>query len=484
MFKKIVTLYIDDASLRLVITDGKRVEKWAELPLEPGLVRSNVIVKEAEVAAKIKQLLEAQKVKAKKVIVGLSGLHCLSRPLILPQMPKAMQDEAVIQEARKVLPVPLEQLYISWQTIPAPEGKIQVFFIAIPRKTADVLLRVLREVQLVPHFLDIKPLALARVVREPTAMIVDIQPTEFDIIIMADGVPQPIRTVPFPSEALPWSKKLPLIKNDLDRTIKFYNSNNPENTLASSVPIYISGELADEPELCQSLSDELGYPVLPLSSTLEYPEQFNLSRYMVNIGLALKELSSGRETGLAVVNLNALPAAYRPKPFSLTRVIAVPSAVVVVGLVVSLVMLIQGASASIVSTHNQLDATYQLIKQKQLREQELTENIAELEGTIAGLEAAHDTFTTALDSLIWQRSMVNGNLEVAAYYVPLDITLTSINQAGSTLTINGTSSSETEILDYARKLDLTTRFSEVTVANVRRTADEAMEFTLVLRTKG
>ena len=56
MAKNIVTLYIDDDSLRLMVTQGKRVEKWAELPLEPGLIENTVVVKEAEVVAKIKEL--------------------------------------------------------------------------------------------------------------------------------------------------------------------------------------------------------------------------------------------------------------------------------------------------------------------------------------------------------------------------------------------------------------------------------------------
>ena len=85
MSKKIVTLYIDDTSIRLIVASGKRIKQWAHLPLEPGLVKNAVIVEEAEVTAKIKQLFEARKLKG-KVCVGVSGLHCLSRPLVLPSL--------------------------------------------------------------------------------------------------------------------------------------------------------------------------------------------------------------------------------------------------------------------------------------------------------------------------------------------------------------------------------------------------------------
>ena len=258
MAKSIITLYIDDTSLRLMVTDGKQIKEWADLPLEPGLVKDTAIIEEAEVVAKIKQLLDTQQVKNKKIMVGISGLHCLTRPITLPQLPEAMLDEAVRREAASVLPIPLEQLYISWQTIPAPEGKTQVFLVGIPCEMADALLKALHQAGLKPSLMNLKPLLLARMVEEATAVIVDVQPTEFDIVIMADGIPQPVRSIPFADEALSWQEKLAVIRTELDRTITFYNSNNPEKPLTSSVPIFASGELTNEPELCQSLSDELG----------------------------------------------------------------------------------------------------------------------------------------------------------------------------------------------------------------------------------
>ncbi len=63
MAKNIVTLYIDDTSLRLMVTAGERGREWAELPLESGLVENNVVINEAEVANKIKQLFEDRKIK-------------------------------------------------------------------------------------------------------------------------------------------------------------------------------------------------------------------------------------------------------------------------------------------------------------------------------------------------------------------------------------------------------------------------------------
>ena len=475
MAKNIVTLHVDDTSIRLLVAHGKRVKKWAEVPLEPGLVKGGVVINEAEVASKIRQLLKAQKVRVKKVIVGLSGLHCLSRPLTFPQLPKAMLDEAVIREAKRVLPVPLEQLHILWQTIPAPQGKTQVYLIAVPRRTADAMVKMLHLAGLKPYLMDLKPLALARVAKEATAIIVNIEPTELDIVIMADGVPQPIRTVPLPHKALSWQDKLPMVKDEIDRTIKFYNSNYTDKPLDQSTPMFISGELSDATEIAGSLSDGLGYPVLPLPPSLECPEPFPSNRYMVNIGLVLKDLWLGREAGASVVNLNALPSVYQPKPISWVKVIAVPFIIAVAAGIVPLWMLIQSGSANSASLRDQLDVTSQLLVGKQSQREELKNNIAELEAKLAEAEASRNNFTAALSSISRQGNEFNHNLEIAVSALPDSISLDSISHAEDILTVGGSSPSETEVLQYAQNLDDSGRFAEIIIASMKKVAVESVE---------
>jgi type IV pilus assembly protein PilM len=479
MAKQIVTLYIDDTSLRLMVTYGKQIKQWADVPLEPGLVENAVVIKEAEVGAKIKQLFENQKVKTKEIIVGLSGFRCLTRPIILPQLPKVMLDEAVKREAKRVLPVPLEQLYISWQTIPAPEGKIQVFLVAIPCKMADGLLKSLHQAGLKPSFMDLKPILLSRAVKEATAIIVDVQTTEFDIVIMADGIPQPIRTIPFANEALSWQEKLTMIRDELSRTITFYNSNNPEKPLASDVPIFASGELANEPELCQSLSNELGFPVLLLPSPLECPEGLDPSRYSVNIGLALQKLLSGKEAGPSVVSLNVLPTPYQPKPISLTNIFALPGAAIAAVLIIVLVMLMQSTSADITSTRTELNATNQLLQQRQSQKKELSGSITELEKKITGVETSLDNFTAALGSLENQSVGINHDLEVTINSLPSTISLSSISHADGMLTVSGWTPSEKEVLLYLTGLHASGRFGEFTITDMSRVESGGMNFTIL-----
>ena len=67
MAKKVITLFIRDTGINLLVMKGRQVEKWASLPLEPGLVSQGLIVDEAQVADKVKQLFKETGAKTKRL---------------------------------------------------------------------------------------------------------------------------------------------------------------------------------------------------------------------------------------------------------------------------------------------------------------------------------------------------------------------------------------------------------------------------------
>jgi Tfp pilus assembly PilM family ATPase/Tfp pilus assembly protein PilN len=480
MVQKVVTLYIDDTSIRALVTSGQRVKKWAEMPLETGLVKNSVVLKQEEVAAKIKQLFKVRKIDSKTVVLGISGLHCLTRPLLLPQLPKDMLEEAVKREAHRVLPVSLEQLYLQWQPIPAPEGKAQVFLVAIPRTAADALFNTLRLAGLKSDLVDLKPMLLARMVKDTMAIIVDVQPNEFDIVVMASGVPQPVRTVPFPDETASWQERISMIKEDVSRTIEFYNTNNSETPLASTLPVWASGQLANEADQCQMLSDELSRPVLPLPPPFESPDGLDSGRFMANMGLVLKKIAPVNSSGCSVSELNLLPEPYKPDPISLTRILTLPSTIIAVGLLLFLVLMIQNTSSGITETRNQLQTNNQLLQQRMAQNQEYTDAIAELQQQINDAKTSGGNFALALSTLEAESEGINSNLEATVNSLPEGVRLTSINQSGDTVGLNGLAQSEEDLLSYLRVLEDSEQFASITITSIGIAPGASKNFSVVL----
>lgn len=478
MGREKVALYIDDTSLRLLVTQDRLVKEWATLPLESGIVKNNVVVNEAEVAARIRHLFKALKIGTKKIAVGISGLHCLSRPIILPQLPKEMLEEAVKREAKRLLPVPLEQLYLSWQNIAAPEGKIQVFLVAIPRNTIDALFKTLRLAGVRPYLLDLKPLLFTKMAKEATAVIVDVQDNEFDVVVMSEGIPQPVRTIPFAGEELSGPEKINMIVNDIERTISFFNSNNPGKSLAATVPIFVSGELV-KPKASKSLSADTGHPVIPLSSPLQHNEGFVPTQYMANIGLTLHKAATGKDYGPSTINMNALPLTYKSNGVSLAKILTIAGAAVVVGSLLSVSMLVRGASTDITSVRGQLAVTEQLLQQKTLKRQELSKDIVQLQKQVTDIQASLDKFAVATSSLQKQTTRLNQDLKMTLSALPQSITLKSIGHNGKLLTVSGRAQDEKAIMTYVNRLNADELFADITVTSITRNKDNSTDFIMV-----
>jgi len=480
-----ITLFIDDTDIRLLVTKGKRVQKWARLPLEPGLVRDGVILDEAQVVDRLRELFKLEKVTAKKVIAGLSGLNSLYRLITLPELPEAVRAEAVRHEARRVIPVSLDQVYLSYQPLPSPPGETRLFLVAFPRNAADALIRTLRQAGVEPYLMDLAPLALCRNANEPRAIIINAWSTNLDIVVMADRVPQVIRSLSLPSEATSLPEILPAITEELDRTITFYNSSHLENPLDATVPIFVSGDLAEAPESWQSLAGKSGYPVSILPSLMEFPESFNPSQFMVNIGLALKELLLEKgETNLSLVNFNALPEVYLSKAPRVGRIL-IPIAIAIVGIgaLIYTGSLLQNSMAQTDALRAQLPPAQRLVAEHQKEIVTLREQITQLEPQSEPIEATAGVFEATFTNLVEVREQVDGDLSQIVGLVPAEVALlyggdkvtidadrlseALIEHEVVQVTVKGVAPDEVaDIFKYARALRSSGRFSMVIISSI------------------
>ena len=473
MAAEVVTLFIDDTDIKLVTFRGKQVRKWACSPLEPGLVADGVILEEDVVANRVRELFEEQGI-TRRVIVGLSGFNCLYRVITLPELPKAILAEAVRREAERVVPMALDQVHLSYQSIPSLKGETRLFLVASPRTTADTLLRTLRQAGLEPYLMDIAPLALCRTVDEPRAIILDVRPTNFEIIILADRIPQVIRSLPLPQEAESLSEKLPLIREELDRTVNFYNSSHLEKPINSTVPLFVCGDLAGVPEVWQTLAGRWNCPVavLPWEAS---PEGFIPAEFMVNIGLANKELMAQAGGNFSVVNLNALPELYLPKRRPLSQYLIPAGIAVGTALVISVASFTYGSIGHTTDLRSGLAAANGLVTETRMdinkgKEEVvvLEERVAQLEGQgkeveqqIEQVEATGSIFTTTSGNLGRQRSQIDADFKEIVRVLPGSIELLAVNHYDFIM-VDGVTHEEKDIFIYARALRL--RFPAVNVS--------------------
>lgn len=287
--RPVVTLHIEGSSVRLLVVKGKRVTEWRMEPLEPGLVRDGVVAEPEAVSEHIKSLLAAQNVGKGNLVAGLTGQRCVPRILDFPEMGLRLLKEAVPREMKREMPVPLEEMHLSWQIIRRDNGHLRLFALGVPRDVLGPQVEAIRQAGAKLRSVDIKPLALVRAVGRGEALIADLEPGSLDVIVVRDGIAVTIRTVSLQQEIDTTEDKVRRLGEELTRAVKFYNDMHPEEPLQPSTPAYLTGSLAEAAASSGVVEASVGHPVEPLAPPLQYPADLPLATFMVNIGLALKE---------------------------------------------------------------------------------------------------------------------------------------------------------------------------------------------------
>jgi type IV pilus assembly protein PilM len=439
---------------------SNQLEKWATLPLEPGLVNQGLIVDEAQVAAKVKQIFKDTGAKTDKVITALSGHDSLYRIMTLPELPEAVLPEAIRREAKRTIPTPLEEVYFSYQRLPCPKGETRVFLATFPRNLVDALMRTLHQAGVKPHIMEVAPLALCRIPNEPRAVIVNARLDHLDVMILADRLPQVIRRLVLPGDAQSLEERLPLIAEEFNRTVAFYNSGHSDKPIDAGVPVFVCGDLVGVPDMWQSVAGGAGYTVSTLRSPLETPDGFNPDEFMVNIGLALKELSEEKEAAnYSLVNFNALPEAYMPPHFSIFRVLLPVGAIIGIGLVVLGVILILSGRTNMATLESQVTTAEHSVGQ-------LQGEVARLNTQVASVAAAASGLGAAATNMERGRTSLYQDLEEIMNLAGAEVSLDNVTHSGTTITLTGVASNVDSIYDYAKSLRDSPRFSSVWVSRV------------------
>jgi Tfp pilus assembly protein PilN len=463
-----ITLDIEDTSIKLMLISGRQIETAASLPLEPGLVHDGVIVDPMTVGRRISELMAANGISDNKVLVSLSGIHAIYRPVPVPRLPKNLLAEAATREMERVMPVSLNELYTSWQSVSISDTETVICLVGLPRNTVDAILETLRQAGLKPGAMEIRPLALARVTDERDAIVVNVQTTGFDIAVMMGGIPELIRSLPFPADAESPDEKVAEVKEELDRTVAFYNSSHKGAEIDARMAAFVSGG-----ELGNMLAQTLEYRVKPLPQLLSFPDGLNAGEYTANIGLALRQVQSSFSP--AQVNLDVTPEIYLPKPFPVIQLLSwtfIVLAIIFLGLFG--IQTFQSYRETLALQAQITSAQYQIDAR-----QGTAASIKKIQTQIDAANKAGATYKKPIDSAKAQRAGVNGDISTITSLLPGIIDLTSISY-DTGFTITGAAPDDTTINDYVRALRDSGHFSSVLISSMSEVQFNRWSFTLNL----
>ena len=465
-----VTLSISATSIRLLSVRRGRVKWWGNAPLAPGLVRDGLILEPKAVGAVIDALFKSTKASKKRVITCLTGLSFTHRILDMPRMKPDLLEEAIQRVAKKEIPLPLEDLYLSWQAIDSKHDELALFVAGVPRNIVDAAVQTLAEIGVKPYIMDLKPLALARAANRENALIVALESDCFDVVVVANGIPVIMHTITPRDEGANIEDNIRRITDELSKAVTFYNSSHQENPLSPTTPLLLTGELSAAVTTSKLIQAEMKYPVELLTPSLEFPHDFPVTLYTTNMGLALKEVPSkavSKEdiTRFRDINLNILPGKYKAEPrFPVpTRRILLPlSLIIAIGLLVPLYQANSKADAETMRLQTELSRVNQELYQAHLSgdEAKQTEDtINEIAADVEALKQEHQDILSKGGNFVDNLKFVINALPSEAYFTSIEIDTDQI-------TVEGESDSSFTVISYATALESLARFSEVRIAEI------------------
>lgn len=292
MFKsERVTISVETTRLRVAVVRGRQILRGASEPLPQGVLKNGQVTDTAVFAHTLSQLLKQLNAPRRRAVVSLPGQGTMVRILNLPAVPDRMREEAVRREARRELPLPLDELYLSWQALPNPNGRspnnLSVLTVSVPRLALDSNIAALRQAGVRPSAMDLKPLALVRAANHPDAALADLDGSSGNVILVRDFVPYIVRSVALPrSAAAEPADRADYMFSEIQRTLDFYRSTLAAAHSAWDPAVCLTGDLGQDADIRARVSGQ--WPLLTPSPPLALPDNLPLLPYLVNVGLAMK----------------------------------------------------------------------------------------------------------------------------------------------------------------------------------------------------
>jgi hypothetical protein len=244
--------------------------------------------------------------------------------------------------------------------------------------------------------------------------------------------------------------------------------------------MFVCGDLAQAPENWQSLSVKLKCPVSILPSPVESPESFNINEFMVNIGLAFKELYPEKgDSNVSLVNFNTLPEMYLPKAVSLSAFLVPVGVIIGAGILVYMGMMLRNSTAQNEVLRSELAGVEKSVSEQQIEIATMKGQISQLEDEMGPMAARAEVFDTTFDSLGDFRGLVDQHLDDIVTLLPQETDFIEINHETEDVTVNGLikkeDNAEDDIFTYAR--DLRGRFFRIIISSISAIEDTEGEFT-------
>ena len=213
--EKYFSLDISDLSVKVFQLEKKggkdEIRSFGVSEIPFGCIENGEIINREKVIEIIKKLLTTagpKKINTKKVICSLPESKVFLRAVTIPEMSKDEAAEAIKWEIEASTPLALEQVYYDWQFLDKFEGKQNVLTAAVGKDFVDKLSEILTDCGLEVCGMEVESVASTRslIAKDAKAenifLIVDIGSSKTSFTVTEGNIPYFTSSIPFSSSGI------------------------------------------------------------------------------------------------------------------------------------------------------------------------------------------------------------------------------------------------------------------------------------------
>jgi Tfp pilus assembly PilM family ATPase/Tfp pilus assembly protein PilN len=465
---KLTALNISSNVIKYVATNGNGSVKHGSISPD-GLINNGLILQPDAIAGQIKTLFAANALPKDKVVCSINGLPFSYRLFTMPKMEPGAFDEAIIRIIRKEMPISPDEMYLLWQAYPTENKEWQVLVAGITRQPVDNLIKTLSAAGIKPYFLDLQHLSLARLTGEPDAIIVECEKDYSNIVMLVDGVPQALHIIPSLGPDAALKDEIRHVAGRLNKMVNFYNTNHPKNPIKETSKVLLTGELVNDESVVGLVQQEVDYSVELLSPVDKAVADIPLHDFAVNAGSILMKMVSEKEAGRDTVPHRTINLARIARQLKSANIVSTSNKVIIGSIAVfaGIIALIFGflsqnqLEEELTQAQEQLvqaNAEYSAIKSLLDVSQAVQDDIDEVEAQIQSVNSNYAKILNSTDYV--------SDIAAIIQSVPQGILFTDLGIESSRIQIFGRAYASTEVVRFARNLELIGDFSKADIQRI------------------
>jgi hypothetical protein len=238
------------------------------------------------VGSALRQLLARTEIDNTQALIAASDSVATFRIL---KLPIGSSDQDVDALVARELPLDPERMATRWLDVSSTEHQRLVYAVAWDRALVKSITDAARFAGLDPIAVDLKSACIARAVPTPACVVLDLDSSPAEIVLIDGAVPQVWYS--FRLDVAAGDDIGPALPAPLLTVLRFYERRR-DTEFDPNAPIFIAGEQALSLRATKALSDQLAHPVLALPRPARVPPEVRYTNYLACLGLLMRRATA------------------------------------------------------------------------------------------------------------------------------------------------------------------------------------------------